>query len=105
MLTAPVAILSSRNVFPAIHLITFTKVLVSQNALLLLPSQVVSAKTLPLAWQVKSPLKSFNLLDLFSFLMIIDGMYILNGLQSNYFGMSEITGLGITTSNFVGFAG
>jgi len=38
-------------------------------------------------------------------LLIKDGKYLLNGLQSTYFGMSEILGLGITVSGFLGYAG
>ncbi|KAL4493947.1 hypothetical protein ABPG72_021964 [Tetrahymena utriculariae] len=34
---------------------------------------------------------------------LINGQYLLNGLFSNYFGQSEITGLGLTISNFKGF--
>lgn len=46
MLTAQLAILSLKNALLVLHLIIYIKVLVLQSALLLHPSQVVSAKIL-----------------------------------------------------------
>lgn len=38
-------------------------------------------------------------------MFVADGKYLLNGLQSTYFGNSEIAGMGLTVSGFRGNRG